>query len=998
MNIKNLKVSAQLILGFISILVLIIAFGVVSYRHANRIQHEMETIYNHPLKVRVAIGKLQADILKMRLGNRDLMLANSNKEQQAAIMMMEFAEYDAQKQFDVIKNNFVGSQAEVDSAYADFMCWKIAREENTRLAIAGNIEQVKENVKVNGIVGVYRERMIKHISNIDQYATNKAVSLFDEAHKLSDTLTATLILGILFVFIISLSIIFILLRNIRRPIKELISAADRFNDGDLSARSISDHENEFGKLSSSFNSMVEKIQTERNLSDKTETLTNAMLSVDNSHKFFRELLPVIAQLTNSQMAAVYLLAEDKEHYEHYESVGMTPEAANYVFSATGLHGEFGAVLSSHKIEYIRKIPHDTQFIFQSVSGKIIPREIITIPILAANEVVAIISLGSVRKYSDEANQLVDRIFDILTARVEGILTYRKMRKYSKQLVTQNDELETQRNEMEQQSIELSEQNRELEIQKNQLHEASRLKTNFLSNMSHELRTPLNSVIALSGVLNRRLAKQIPDEEYSYLEVIERNGKHLLSLINDILDISRIEAGREEIEVTKFNPNNLVEEIVSMIKQQAVQKNIDLVHKISNPELYLTSDSDKCRHILQNLISNAVKFTDIGTVEVSVFPDGNNLKFRVSDTGIGISAQNINHIFEEFRQADGSTSRRFGGTGLGLAIAKKYTNLLGGTISVESVPDKGSVFTVTLPLNYTSENKLSEPVQIPVVSTRLNKPNYATPHRPSLNKTILMVEDSEPAIIQMKDFLEESGYTVLTAINGATAIEIIPVAKPDAIILDLMMPEVDGFQVLRTIRDAELTAHIPVLILTAKHITKDDLALLKQNNVHQLIQKGDVNKNELLNAVAAMVSVKQDNVEEVKPVTQKTQKLPSISGKPTVLVVEDNPDNMITVKAVLADKFNVLEAIDGYDGIAMAQLHKPNLILMDIALPGLDGIEAFKSIRKTMDLQHIPIIALTASAMTTDREAILSHGFDAYLVKPIDEKIFFKTINNVLFGK
>jgi len=216
--------------------------------------------------------------------------------------------------------------------------------------------------------------------------------------------------------------------------------------------------------------------------------------------------------------------------------------------------------------------------------------------------------------------------------------------------------------------------------------------------------------------------------------------------------------------------------------------------------------------------------------------------------------------------------------------------------------------------------------------------------------------------------------------------------PDAMILDLMMPGMDGFEVLKTIRNAEPTANIPVLILTAKHITKDDLKLLKRNNVHQLIQKGDVNRIELLNSVASLVYIEM--AQEVKP----QKEIQKIEGKPVILIVEDNFDNMLTVKAVLEDKYTLLEAEDGTQGVLLAKKHLPNLILMDIALPGMDGIEAFNVIRNIGQLSHIPIVALTASAMTLDRETILAHGFDGYIAKPIDEKVFYNTINKVLYGK
>jgi len=598
-------------------------------------------------------------------------------------------------------------------------------------------------------------------------------------------------------------------------------------------------------------------------------------------------------------------------------------------------------------------------------------------------------LASVRTYSKESSLLIKNIIDTLTARIEGVLAYQKMELFSKQLEHQNSELEAQKTEMTSQSSELQEQNRELEMQKVQLSEASRLKTNFLSNMSHELRTPLNSVIALSGVLNRRLANKIPDDEYSYLEVIERNGKHLLSLINDILDISRIESGKEEIEITKFNSRNLISDVVSMISPQAKQKNIELIQTTGENDIIMTGDMDKCRHILQNLIGNAVKFTEKGKVEISTDQLGNTIRIIVSDTGIGISENHLSHIFDEFRQADSGTSRRFGGTGLGLAIAKKYANLLGGVIEVKSTLGQGSSFTLILPLNYGNDNRTVEP------TTDLVEFNKVTPvvhqHTDTV-KTILLVDDSEPAIIQLKDFMEECGYRILVAHDGPEALDIISQIIPDAMILDLMMPGMDGFEVLKTIRNAEPTANIPVLILTAKHITKDDLKLLKRNNVHQLIQKGDVNRNELLNAVASLVYT------EIAEEVILKREIQKIDGKPVILIVEDNLDNRFTVKAVLDEKYTLLEASDGTQGILLAKKHIPHLILMDIALPGMDGIEAFNVIRNIGQLSHIPIVALTANAMTLDRETILAHGFDGYIAKPIDEKAFNNTINQVLYGK
>jgi CheY-like chemotaxis protein len=264
----------------------------------------------------------------------------------------------------------------------------------------------------------------------------------------------------------------------------------------------------------------------------------------------------------------------------------------------------------------------------------------------------------------------------------------------------------------------------------------------------------------------------------------------------------------------------------------------------------------------------------------------------------------------------------------------------------------------------------------------------------------LVEDSEPAIIQLKDFLEEIGCQILVAHDGNEGLKIMSEIIPDAIILDLMMPDVDGFEVLRTIRNDDNTAQTPVLILTAKHITKEELKFLKRNNIYQLIQKGDVNKDQLLDAIKGMVSSQKEEKNTVKLASLKPSERNKYvpDGKmPNILIVEDNLDNMIAVKAILEGKYNILEAFDGPQGIEKAIKYVPDLILMDISLPGMDGVEAFKAIRKEIALLNVPIVALTASALTEDRETILSHGFDAFLAKPIDETAFLKTINEILYG-
>jgi signal transduction histidine kinase/DNA-binding response OmpR family regulator/HAMP domain-containing protein len=984
---KNLKIEILLKLGFTIILFFVLFLGSVSVYQNLQLAKQTELIYKHPLQVRRAISLIEINVLNIRLSTRNMAMTNDKDEKSESLKTIEISKEIISKQFDVLRDRFLGSQKLVEEAYSTYMEWLVYNNEINPLAYQGKIDIVKEFQFKDKKLLFLRNNMNAKIEEIDGFAKLKSEELFENSTRMNNEMNIQLFAIFIAILLLSFFVYNYMFRIIRKPIFELTNAANSFHEGNINARSDFESRNEFGVLSNSFNKLADSIQYNLELNNKLEDFSNVLLRENGSLGFFRLVLGQLIKQTNSQIAAIYLLSSDKKSFCHFNSIGLDLNSKK-AFDIENLEGEFGAVISLQSIQHVKNINNGTLFKFEASLGSFTPNEMITIPIISNNELIAIITLASISDYNKQSLEFIGKILDTLSARIEGVLAHQKLTEFSKQLAVQNTELAVQKNEMMAQASELNQQNVELEAQKTQLSEASRLKTHFLSNMSHELRTPLNSVIALSGVLNRKLANQIPEEEYSYLEVIERNGKHLLSLINDILDISRIESGREEVEITRFDINALIADVVSMIDPQAKQKKLPLVQITNEGNFEISNDRSKCLHIIQNVIGNAVKFTQKGKVEVSASQNNENIIIKVRDTGIGIAESNLAHIFDEFRQADGSTSRKFGGNGLGLAIAKKYSDLLGGTISVSSVLDQGTEFTIVLPVFY--KPKSAQPIEITPIDL-VKKPTQLKLETDTSLKTILLVDDSKPVLIQMRVMLEESGYKTLEANNGAEALKILENFIPDAIILDLMMPDIDGFEVLRLIRENEKTLHVPVLILSAKYITKEELIFLKHNNIHKLIQKGDVNREDLLKTLAKMVNI--EIIEAVIPIKE----LPVIVGKPKVLVVEDNADNMITIKALLDNNFEIIEAINGNDGIAKAKKQIPDLILMDIALPELDGIEAFKRIRNDSNLNRIPVIALTASVMINDKETILSHGFDGYISKPIDDKVFFITINEVLYG-
>lgn len=976
MKLKDMKIATQLHIGLGSILLFVTLLGAMALFQADSLWKQNEGLYDHPLAVRRAISDIRFDFLNIQLKMKDLLQADSDREQQIIIQEIDSLEADASRRLASIYENYLGPRKDIDDIRDVSVQWKSIRNETIRLLRAGKGAEAVERLKQSGLNGVYATKLMGELKDVSDFSIKMGDEFYAKAKEQKNTLQLLMSVMLCAVLFLTLFVSYLLLKMIREPLKELTTAAKQFQGGTLDARSRYDSPNEFGILSDTFNALAETVQAELLSKDRSARIADVMLGEEELRPFCRELLKALLQQTGSQVAAVYLLNGRKSDFEHFESIGLSRTDA-VSFSVSGRGGEFGPALATGQIQHIIDIPPDTHLTFSTVCGEFIPAAIMTIPILSEGEVVAMVSLAGVRPYSASEVRLVKDVWHVMTARLNSVLILRQIRDFTGKLEHQNRELDAQKREITAQKDELTEQNVELELQKNQLNEANRLKSAFLSNMSHELRTPLNSVIALSGVLNRRLADIIPAEEYSYLEVIERNGRNLLALINDILDLSRIEAGRDEISLEFFSVRDLATEIVAMLEQQANEKDVALFNCIGEELPAILSDFTKCRHIMQNLVSNAVKFTAEGKVEIHASLVDDSFRIAVTDTGIGIAPDQIDYIFDEFRQADESTTKNYGGTGLGLAIASKYATQLKGSIKVESAPGKGSTFTLILPLAFDSPAHGKYVKGVSAYSTTTTGIQSAIVA--GQGKCVLVVEDNAPAVIQLSDILTGQGYCVNVARNGKEALEQVEKSLPDAMILDLMMPEVDGFEVLATIRGMEKAAQIPVLILTAKHVTSEELSFLKGNHIHQLIQKGDINRNELLKSIEKMVLPHDERT----TLPAKTTALSRKSGKPVILVMEDNPDNMKTITAMLNESCRVIAALDGQIGLELARAHKPDIILIDLAMPVMDGYKTLDAIRNEDGIRNIPVIAVTADAMSGSREKILDYGFDGYLSKPID---------------
>jgi signal transduction histidine kinase len=844
MKLKNISINLLLKICLVGILLGSSILGLVSLSYHQALWGQFDTMYHHPLIVRVAIDQLKLDILTIQIIEKDTYFDPSSSIE-LSYHKIEELENSIEKQFNIMRERFLGPQEDVETAYRHFIKFRQDHQEYHEKITRGKREEV-QNAFVLHLAEhrVFNEKLQK----ISDFSSQKADSLYREGKTSSDAFKAQLILLILLVVLVSWLLVFFLVRSIKSPFTQLLPFLQKLQNSNFQARLPDLGKNEFGSLAIAMNHLAETIGNEKIKQDMLETITDTIINNEDLSNFSQSLLKILIEQTHAQAGALYILNDNETKFIHHASVGLNLETIKEL-DIKSSSGFFGQSLMSKKVELITRTSEEASINVRCLDFDLLPKEVLTIPIMTGEQVIALISLSSLEGFDVISIQAIHDALELINARMISILAFNRIKLFSQQLEIQNQEIEEQKMELSQQSQELQAQNNALAAQKEKLLELNQMKSSFLSNMSHELRTPLNSIIALSGVLCKRCSSGDHKEELEYLKVIEKNGKHLLALINDILSLSRLEAGKETIHQSKVNLGELLSELKATMQAQAEQK--DIVLDIKPPEkCYLLTDLAKCRQILLNLIGNAIKFTDHGVVRVSTEIKGNLCLLHVEDTGIGISAEQLPYIFDEFRQADQSMSKKHQGTGLGLSIAKKYADMLGAKIQVESTPGKGSRFTLLL-LDLEQKPIQTEPDSSP---TNLG---ILLPLIDKQKKKILIIEDSDPAIIQLKEILLHEGYQVFTACNGKEGLQYIKEHQPDGIILDLMMPEMDGFEVLKTLRESPQNQHLPVLIVTAKHISKEELSFLKGNNVHQLIQKGDVSKYELLSAIQSMVFGKLD---------------------------------------------------------------------------------------------------------------------------------------------
>lgn len=1055
MNIfKNISIKQRFLILFLVCIITFIGFGVFALFELNKMTEVTNNLYNQSSNVSDATVNAKVNLVKINSSMRDVILASSSTEIQREVNKVIQYESELQKNLEVIKENTDDSNIKRNLEEANNILskwWKPEREKIIKYMQEGKRD---DSIKIaKGISSDFVEQLEVNLSNIYINSLNNTVRLMEESNRLQSTQKATVIVTLVILISILLVLFILIITSILSPINNLKNHMIKITNSDQLEEYKITQKGEISDMAQNYNILINKLKAELWVNKNRNLLNNKMAGNMSVKEFTQNTINALCKLLEAENGAFYIFNNNKNNLMLNSTFARTEsqKVHNICELGDGVSGQAALERSPILIKNVTRLESPSMNIVSNVYA---------FPLIYEENVYGVIELSSFEAFDDLKQKFIEVISstiainlfsEVQNEKIKDLLAIseeatNKAQEMSNQLKSANEELEEHQRQLQvqteelqqtnaeleehqqilqQQSEEMQQTNAQLEEHQLQLEEQSRLltaqnyeleksrqeilkraeaykmankyKSQFLANMSHELRTPLNSIILLSNLLIRSSKEKISDNVQEKIKVIYNAGNHLHKLINDILDLSKIEAGKIDLNYRYFKSNELIEELREMFHQFAKEKDIQFVlEDYFKDDLY--SDKEKISQILRNFLVNAFKFTDEGSVELKIRRDEelkNNIVFSVKDTGIGISKDKLDIIFEEFSQADGSISRKYGGTGLGLAISSKLSEVMGGQIKVESELGIGSTFYLSLPLIVLEKNICDEEVAT-TVNTDNTEGQKVKEIKSKKNKKLLIIEDDKNLTEAIKVISEGIGFIALTSSSGAEGLKLINECEVDGILLDLGLPDIKGIDLLKQIKASlELkNLNVPVIIHTGMEISAEQEKELKLYADSIIIKTTNSDERLLDELTLILHKVKNKNQEQYKSImTSRINKDRALNLKEKkILIVDDDPRNVFVLAVALEDYgADIIEAENGKEALDKLNNEAVDLILMDIMMPVMNGYEAIKEIRKIDKIKHIPIIATTAKSLKDDREKCMAAGANDYISKPIDYDVLITLI-------
>jgi len=831
--------------------------------------------------------------------------------------------------------------------------------------------------------------------------------------------------------------------NLTNQVRSIAEVATAVTKGDLTRFIAVQASGEMAALKDTINEMISNLKEQTLKNAEQDWLKTNLARFSRMLQGERDLATVsnlimseLAPLVNAQYGVFYVTKreEDETKLELVASYGAdNPASLKQEFELR--EGLIGQAAADRRPILLKDVPPDFIRIGSGL-GHATPANVNILPALFEDDVKAVIELASFNEFNETHQSFLDQLMESVgivlntiaaTMRTEGLLEQsqlltQELQARQTELTTKQEELhntneelqekaqllENEKRQVEAKNLEIEMARRALEDKAEQLEVTSKYKSEFMANMSHELRTPLNSLLILSKLLADNAQGNLNEKQVEFAKTINSAGSDLLNLINDILDLSKVESGTVSIEVGEMPMDNLKVHMERTFRQLAADKALDFNVKF-DPKLpgTIRTDEKRLQQIVLNLLSNAFKFTSRGGVTLSVrcaekgWSPGHHvlrnskqaIEIAVTDTGIGIPEDKQKLIFEPFHQADGTTSRKYGGTGLGLSISREISRLLGGELQVRSKPGEGSTFTLYVPLetevdvsSATVGSQARYDNSGAVVSTALPTGFEVDDDRDELGKSpfALIVEDDPTFAAILLDTAHEAGLKGVVSTAGAGTLAMARKLQPNAITLDLGLADIDGFVLLDLLKHDPDTGHIPIHVISGA------------DHSRSVLEMGAFGATQKPAEVDELVNVFKGLSAEIDKQKPRRRRKPAVSSLPTVrpvpelagakvLIVDDDIRNIFSLTSVLeSHDVEVLHAERGRDGILiLEQTPGVDVALIDIMMPEMDGYETMQQIRQRPELANLPLIAVTAKAMKGDRQKCLDAGASDYIAKPVD---------------